>query len=58
MALVNIELKTGMGKNGSPWYQARTIAQKFKSEPLFISELEYDYLSEILKAPSQDEDVE
>lgn len=58
MALVNIELKTGIGKNGQPWFQARTIAQKYKGEPSFISELEYDYLSEILKPSSQDEDEE
>lgn len=58
MALVNIELKTGMGKNGNPWYQARTIAQKYKGEPVFISELEYDYLSDLLKSPAQAEDEE
>lgn len=56
MALVNIELKTGLSKNGLPWFQARTVAQKYKGEPVFISELEYDYLTEILTPVSQGEE--
>lgn len=47
-----------MGKNGNPWFQARTIAQKYKGEPVFISELEYEYLSEILTPAKQEQEEE
>ena len=47
--LINLVLNSGTGKTGNPWYQARVIAGKYKSEPLFISELEYDYLTNLLE---------
>lgn len=39
------DLKTGMGKTGKPWFMVIFTTGKFVSEPLFISEIDYDYLS-------------
>lgn len=49
MALVNLQLKEGLDKNKKPYYMVNIIAQRFTSEPIFISGLEYDYLVDLLK---------
>lgn len=47
MVPTNFELKTDIGKSGQRWYQLRFVIGKYKSEPIFISELEFDYLKNI-----------
>jgi hypothetical protein len=44
MTQISITTKTGTAKNGKAWYMAIFEAGKYSSEPLFISQLEYDYL--------------
>jgi len=40
-------LKTGVDKNGKNWYGLVVSISKFVSAQLFISQIEYDYLTEI-----------
>lgn len=47
MIPTNFELKTNIGKSGQRWYQLRFLIGKYKSEPIFVSELEFDYLKDI-----------
>jgi len=54
MALVNLELTTGVGKNNRNWYMAKVIAGKYTGEPVFISQLEFDYLTDILPVGTTD----
>ena len=44
---VNVAVKTGIAKNGKNWYMATFNTGKFASEPIFISQLEYEYLSSV-----------
>jgi len=49
--LINIKLQQGTSKAGNPYYMLTTIAGDFKSQPVFISKLEYDYLEELQSVP-------
>lgn len=50
MQNIKIELNKGISnKSQKPYYSVRFICGKYVSEPLFISELEYDYLVESTK---------
>lgn len=49
MSLVNLKLHEGVGKNSKkPYYMVTILAQKYTSEPIFVSQLEYDYLQELV----------
>lgn len=52
--LINLKLNNGTSKAGKPYYMLQTICGKFTSEPVFISELEFDYLSDMVKINPQD----
>jgi hypothetical protein len=53
MAKVNLQTKSGIDKNGKPWTMVTAHAGKFHSEPIFVSEIEAEYLVEYL----QDDDA-
>lgn len=54
---INLNLKTGTDKNGKPWFMVQTVAGKYSGEPVFISELEYDYLQRELPQQNQPKPV-
>lgn len=46
--LINLQLLTGVNeKTNRPWYMVRTVAGKYSGEPVFVSQLEYDYLKDL-----------
>lgn len=42
--LMDYRLTTGVGKTNKNWYMLTVTIGKYSSEPLFVSELEYEYL--------------
>lgn len=46
---IDYRLSTGTGKTGKAWYMLTVTIGKYTSEPVFISELEYDYLNNLHK---------
>lgn len=58
MAKVNLTIRTGTDKNGKPWNMVTAVAGKFQSEPIFVSEIEADYLHEYLKDENTNFDLE
>jgi len=52
MKQVSVTVNTGISKANRPWYMATFTAGKFVSEPIFISQLEYEYLSTLNIEPA------
>lgn len=47
--LINLQLLTGVNeKTNRPWFMVRTVAGKYSGEPVFVSQLEYDYLKDLI----------
>jgi len=51
--LINIKLTSKVSaKTNKPWFMVQTIAGDYTGEPVFVSKLEYDYLTELTKDDS------
>ena len=46
--LINLNLKDGTSKAGNRYFMVSFTAGKYKSEPQFIDELQFDYLTDLL----------
>jgi len=54
----SFDLSTGKSKTGRDWFMLTIYIEKYKSEAIFITQLEYDYLNKLKNQKPEGDDFD